>query len=127
MVDTRALMDIRTSQAIKTSSHPAVHIHVSPILTCCFVENPSEVVPSFPLNASNAALFGIRKKNDQVETRGQNTRFLSSCGYLMRSCTTEHSQPTARKDEMALERVSAHVAFKFLSAACTTALPSTVS
>ena len=59
MVDTCALMDIRTSQAIKASSHPA--------------------------------------------------------------------QPTAGKDEMALERFSAPVAFEFLSAACTTALPSTVS
>ena len=33
---------------LKTSSHFAVHIHVSPILICCIVENPSEVVPSFP-------------------------------------------------------------------------------
>ena len=37
---------------LKTSSHPAVHIHVSPIVTCCIVENPSEVVPSFPFFGS---------------------------------------------------------------------------
>ena len=55
MVDTCALMDIRTSQAIdrsRPSSHPAVHIHVSQILTCCILEKPSKVVPSFPLKDS---------------------------------------------------------------------------
>ena len=43
MDDTCALMDIRTSQAIT----PAVHIHVSPILTCCIVENPRKWCPVF--------------------------------------------------------------------------------
>ena len=32
---------------LKTSSHPAVRIHVSPILTCRFVENPREWCPVF--------------------------------------------------------------------------------
>ena len=41
---------------LKTSSHPAVHVHVSPILTCC-IENPSEVVPSFPLFSGAAWLL----------------------------------------------------------------------
>ena len=40
---------ISSHRPLKTSSHPAVHIHVSPILTCCIVENPSEVVPSFQI------------------------------------------------------------------------------
>ena len=34
---------------LKTSSHPAVHIHVSPILTCCIVENPRKWCPVFHL------------------------------------------------------------------------------
>ena len=51
MVVACALMDIRTSQVMdrsKTSSHFAVHIHVSPILTRLCCGKPSEVVPSFP-------------------------------------------------------------------------------
>ena len=32
---------ISSHRPLKTSSHPAIHIHVSPILTCCIVENPS--------------------------------------------------------------------------------------
>ena len=40
---------VSTHRPLKTSSNLAVHIHVSPILTCCIVEKPSEVVPRFSL------------------------------------------------------------------------------
>ena len=49
---------ISSHRPLKTSSHPAVHIHVSPILTFCIVENLSEVVPSFTLGRGAAWLFG---------------------------------------------------------------------
>ena len=48
MVVTCALMDISSHGPVKASSHFAVHMHVSPILTCRIVENPSEGVPRFP-------------------------------------------------------------------------------
>ena len=51
MVDTCALINIRTSHAMDRSRqqhHPAVHIRVSQIPTCYIVEKPLEVVPSFP-------------------------------------------------------------------------------
>ena len=52
MVDTCALIDIRTSQAIDRSDViTPVHIHVSPILTCCIVENPRKCCPVFHLVA----------------------------------------------------------------------------
>ena len=54
MVDTCALMDIRTSQVMirsRTSSHFAVHIHVSPIPTQSIVENPRKWCPVFRLVA----------------------------------------------------------------------------
>ena len=42
----------------KTSSHPSVHIHVSPILTCCIVENPRKWCPSFPFGGKGGAPKG---------------------------------------------------------------------
>ena len=44
---------ISSYRPLKTSSHPAVHIQVSPVLT----ENPSEVVPSFPFGGGAAWLL----------------------------------------------------------------------
>ena len=42
---------IPSHRPIKTSSHCAVHIHVSPILTCCVVENPRKWCPVFHFSA----------------------------------------------------------------------------
>ena len=36
---------ISSHRPLKTSSHPAVHIHVSPILTCCIAENLGSSLP----------------------------------------------------------------------------------
>ena len=50
------VVDTSLHQAIDRSrrQHPAVHIHVSPILTRCIVENFLEVVPSFPCGSGTA-------------------------------------------------------------------------
>ena len=59
MVDTCALMDIRTSQAVDRSRrhHTLQFTYMSHrSLTCCSVDNPSEVVPSFPFG-SGAGCF----------------------------------------------------------------------
>ena len=50
---------ISSHRPLKTSSHPAVHIHVSPILTCCIVENPRKWCPVFHYFSSTAT---IRRK-----------------------------------------------------------------
>ena len=42
---------------LKTSSHFAVHIHVSPILTRCIVENPRKWCPVFRLVAGSLLVF----------------------------------------------------------------------
>ena len=56
-VHTHGHPHISSHRPLKTSSHPAVHIHVSPILTFCIVENPEEVVPSFPFGGGAAWLL----------------------------------------------------------------------
>ena len=58
---------ISSHRPLKTSSHPAVHAHVSPILTCCIVENPSEVVPSFPFWSSR----GMQAFSGEEQRRGR--------------------------------------------------------
>ena len=42
---------------LKTSSHLAIHIPVSPILTCFCCGKPSEVVPSFPFGSGASWLL----------------------------------------------------------------------
>ena len=44
---THGHLHISCHRPLKTSSHPAVHILVSPILTCCIVENPRKWCPVF--------------------------------------------------------------------------------
>ena len=54
MVETCALMDIRTSQAMDRSRrHHTLqfHFYVSPILTRLYCGKTSEVVPSFPFGS----------------------------------------------------------------------------
>ena len=60
MVVTCAPMDIRISShgPLKTSSHLAVHIHVSPILTRLCCETTPEVVPILPLSGPPQRHFG---------------------------------------------------------------------
>ena len=54
MVDACAPMDIRTSQAIDRSRRHHTMQFAFMSLICCIVENPSEVVPSFPFGSGAA-------------------------------------------------------------------------
>ena len=74
---TCALMDIRTQSLgpLKTSSHLAVHIHVSPILTRLCCGRTSEVVPILPFTVPLPRREGRREKGaittTQWETGGR--------------------------------------------------------
>ena len=62
---------ISSHRPLKTSSHLAVRIHVSPILTCCIVENPRKWCPVFH-SPSSPLLFPLSSK--KKKKKGKTTQ-----------------------------------------------------
>ena len=125
---------ISRHRPLKTSSHPAVQMHVSPILTCCVVENPrkwcpvsrrslvTEAMTLFSGVGTEVHLFALQTAVElrMVMSRGQDERsrmhamslLRNTCSGMTNSLIDDGARWILQEDEQ--ERENRTAAFKAL-------------